>query len=161
MKKWQSRDLNPDLPDAITAPGSFPGNGGRLMEERYSEHTEGEERKRQVKSDCLRVSKESGRQMGLEGASCAGPFCSERTFCLDTLSMKKEKRKNIRKEKHPSSQEVGSVLPAGTTSLAGAQPLLRNRKQLWTDQASSEPIPLTLFSKNYQSWFKSHSLLSS
>lgn len=64
--------------------------------------------------------------------------------------------KHKKRQSTPCSREVGSVLPAGTTGRAGAQPLLRNRKHPWTNQASSEPISPRPFSKNYQPWFKTH-----
>lgn len=72
------------------------------------------------------------------------------------LRQKREKKK----ESTSPLRELGSVLPAGNTSLAGAQLLPRNRKRAWTDQASSEPIPLMLFSKT-TSMVQIISLLSS
>lgn len=109
---------------------------------------------RMRKENCLPVSKGNKRQMELEGAVWGeGCLCSPLLLRknLPSWGTKHEKRESISPLK-----EVGSVLPAETTGLAGAQALLRHRKRPWTNQASSKPILLTPFSKNYNSWSKSH-----
>lgn len=124
----------------------------RLSPARRGRGEEGAGRMR--KSNWLRASKGNKRQMELEGAVW-GEGCLCRPLLLrknlPSWGTKHEKRESI-----PPLKEVGSVFPAETTGLAGAQLLLIHRKHPWTNQASSKPIPLTPFSKNYQSWSKSH-----
>lgn len=149
---------------SILAPGSFPGNllWKKPMKKRCTELTRASlahrgrgEKGGQVghhgcrSQTAMGVSKEM-EMIGQVRAVWEGGFlCRPLLLWKDVLSWgtKHEKRGSI-----PQAREVGSVLPARATSLAGTQPFLRNGKHPWTDPGRSEPIPLTSFSKNYQTW---------
>lgn len=124
-----------------------------MIEQRTQQYSEEGERRgrwdlKLCASDCPRVSKGSRRQMGWRGrlsvqtsSALGGPGL------YDTKHEKKKNRSLI-----PVTQ--GGPFLLGLPALLWPQTLLRNRGHPWIDQTNSEP--LVPFSKNYQSWFKSH-----